>query len=134
MTNPTLNEAQEYLTVAYEDRQKRIVDLRRLIRIHPPEVIVALLRTLLTEKKKSLKYALVRDKSDPEINEIVSTIFRIHMAIKSIEEEVIDKYEFERGTGEGGRVSARDLCSDSMPRERENKDNDGEDRTVGQGA
>ena len=41
MTIRTLIEAQEYLTIAYEDRKKRIVDLRNLIRIHPPEVIVA---------------------------------------------------------------------------------------------
>ena len=73
MTNPTFTEAQEYLTVAYEDRRRRILDLRRLLRFHPPEIILALMKSLLNEKKKSLKYAIMRDRSNPEINEIVST-------------------------------------------------------------
>ncbi len=55
MTIQTLTEAQEYLTIAYEDRKKRIVDLRNLIRIHPPEVIVGLLKDFLEEKKNALR-------------------------------------------------------------------------------
>ena len=133
MTIQTLTEAQEYLTIAYEDRKRRIVDLRNLIRIHPPEVIVSLLKDLLEEKKNALRVAISGDKTRPEINEIVATMFRVYMAVKAIEEEVNKANDLKQGAGRSSQFQGGNCSSDRSSRFGKDANHDGEDRETGQG-
>ena len=63
-----------------------------LLEKHPSSKVIDLLKTYLKEKKFELKAFILTDKTQPEIDETVAVMFRVTMAIKTIEDqkEVID--------------------------------------------
>ncbi len=88
MTRETIQTAQDYLTICTKDNGKRkIIDLHQLFKRHPSEEVVNLLKTMIKEKQQSLRDLILKDKTRPEIDEMVSVLFRITMAIKTIEGE-----------------------------------------------
>ena len=89
MTTETIKTAQDYLTVVHQDYGKReIVNVEILLERHRPEFVINILEDLFKEKRKALVKMMGADKSKSEIDRTVSEMFRIHMAIKVIEEEV----------------------------------------------
>jgi hypothetical protein len=68
-----------------EDRVKRIVDIEPLFARHPKELVLSLLQDLYGEKAKALKKLIHEDKTSSKINELIVAMFRIHMAMKTIE-------------------------------------------------
>ena len=88
MTKDIIKDAQEYLTVAVkENGKKKILDIDQLVKRHSSEEVVNLLKTILKEKHQSLRDFIVEDKTSPKIDETVSVLFRVTMAIKTIEGE-----------------------------------------------
>ena len=87
MTQETLKEAQEFLTIVNNGRTKRIIDIETLIKRHQTETILSFMKGYLQEKQKSLKELVLHDKTAYTINETVGTIFRIYMAIRTLERE-----------------------------------------------
>ena len=87
MTTETLQEAQEYLTVINNQQVKKIIDVVPLLKRHPPESVISFLDTLYKEKEQRLKDLLSNDKTNSKINETIAAMFRLHMAIKTIERE-----------------------------------------------
>ena len=88
MTKEMIQTAQEYLTVASkENGKKKILDIDRLLRKHPSEEVINLLKTLLKEKQIVLRDFILEDKTKPEIDETVAVMFRVTMAIKTIQGE-----------------------------------------------
>ena len=87
MTIETLKEAQEFLTFTNNGHVKRIIDIETLLERHPTTTVLTFLKDLLKDKQKILKDLVVTDKTAPRINETIAAMFRIHMAIKTIEEE-----------------------------------------------
>ena len=86
MTKEMIQTAQDYLTMTTkENGKKKIVDLNRLMRIHPSEEVVSLLKTILKEKRVVLRDFILADKTKKEIDETVSVMFRITMAIRTLE-------------------------------------------------
>ena len=86
MTREMIQTAQAYLTVASkENGKKKILDIDQLLRKHPSEEVIDLLKTLLKEKQIILRDFILEDKTKPEIDETVAIMFRVTMAIKSIE-------------------------------------------------
>lgn len=85
MTLETIQTAQDYLTVISESRVKRIIDIKPLLERHPISSVVSFLGALYMEKEKMLFRLLNEDKTSSEINEIITTMFRIHMAIRTME-------------------------------------------------
>ena len=85
MSRETIQEAQDFLTMISEDRVKRIVDIEPLLARHPTESVLSLLETLYREKEKILKGLIHEDKTSSKINELIVSMFRIHMAMKTIE-------------------------------------------------
>ena len=85
MSKETIQEAQDFLTMISEDRVKRIVDIEPLLARHPTESVLSLLETLYREKEKVLKRLIHEDKTSSKINELIVAMFRIHMAMKTIE-------------------------------------------------
>jgi ferredoxin-fold anticodon binding domain-containing protein len=86
MTKETIQLAQEYLTVASkENGKKKILDIDQLLRKHPSEEVINLLKTLLKEKQIVLRDFILEDKTKPEIDETVAVMFRVTMAIKTIQ-------------------------------------------------
>jgi len=85
MTNQIIETAQDYLTMISENRVMRIVDVRILMERHPLKTIVSLLDELAKQKENILEELLAEDKTSSKINETIATVFRINMAIETIQ-------------------------------------------------
>jgi hypothetical protein len=87
MREQTLKQAQEFLTIVHNGETKRIIDIELLVKRHQRETILSFLKGLLKEKQKALKEQVADDKTDCSINETIAAIFRIYMAIQTLERE-----------------------------------------------
>ena len=105
MTTEIITEAQDYLTVIYGDRRRRILNIRVLLENHPTAAVIGFMKSLLREKEKMLRKYILRDKSNPIIDEMVATMWRIYMCVHVLEEQVRRNHELERGATEGGELS-----------------------------
>jgi ferredoxin-fold anticodon binding domain-containing protein len=86
MNKETIQTAQEYLTVATkENGKKKIMDIDQLLENHSSDEVIHLLKTILKEKQVALRDFILKDKAKPEIDETVGVMFRITMAIKTIQ-------------------------------------------------
>jgi len=131
MTTEIITEAQEYLTVIYGDRRRRILNIMVLLENHQTEAVIGFLKSLLREKEKMLRQYILRDKTDPRLDDLVAVMFRIYMCIQVLESEVIGNHELEQGAAEGGKLSNRNCSSDRCTGVRKNTHHDGEDREAG---
>ena len=131
MTTEAISAAQDYLTVIYGDRRRRILNIRLLLENHPTAAVIGFMKSLLREKEKMLRKYILRDKSNPLIDDLVATMWRIYMCIHVLEEEVINNHELEQGAAEGSELSNRNGSGYSRSRQRENTHHDGEDREAG---
>jgi hypothetical protein len=87
MTRETIQTAQDFLTVAKKDNgTRKIIDIDQLLKKHPPEDVIDLLKIMVKEKQQTLRDLILTDKTRSEVDEMVSTLFRITMAIKSLED------------------------------------------------
>jgi len=93
MTDQTIDAVQDYLTIISENRVKRIMDIKTLMERHPSEAVVSLLKQLSKEKEKILMELIETDKTSSTINEAVATMFRLHMAITTIQNSNAVKQE-----------------------------------------
>ena len=84
MTQKTLQEASDYLTVINGDEIHRIVDITPLLRRHSEDRVISFLDDLYKEKQRKLKELIERDKTNSEIDVIIARMFRFNMAIKSL--------------------------------------------------
>ncbi len=86
MTRESIQTAQDYLTTGKKGNGRRkIIDLAELLKRHPSEEVINLLKTMIKEKHQALRDLILQDKTRPEVDEVVATIFRITMALKSME-------------------------------------------------
>lgn len=85
MTTITIHEAQEYLTVRRHRKKKRIIDIAGLLKRHPPDEVLDFLYSYQKEQEKTLQHLINRDKTRAQVNDLVSTMFRIKMAINVLE-------------------------------------------------
>ena len=86
MTREMIQTAQDYLTLTSNGNGKRkIVDIDGLLKKHPSQEVIDLLKTLFKEKQETLRDFILEDKTRPEIDETVAVMFRITLAIKTIQ-------------------------------------------------
>ena len=93
MTNHTLDDVQDYLTFISDNRVKTIMDVRSLIEKHPSNKIVSLLENLAKRKEEILMELIEEDKTSSIINETIATVFRLNMAIETIQKSNALKQE-----------------------------------------
>ncbi|MDD2297024.1 MAG: hypothetical protein PHX79_04325 [Sphaerochaetaceae bacterium] len=134
MTRQSIIEAQEYLRVKAEYGCKGIIDVRALFKSHNDSEVIKFLKDYLREKEKTLKSMILIDKTHPKVDQIVAAMFRISMAIKSLEEGegVIKLERSQQGTEESGRVHKRYSGGHSGPGIGQDACHDGKDRKPGQ--
>jgi len=92
MTMETIQTAQDYLTVISDSRVKRIINIKPLLERHPARSVISFLGNLYDEKLEMLVELLIKDKTSSKINEVITAMFRIYMAIKTMQ---IDGEEVE---------------------------------------
>jgi hypothetical protein len=107
MTTEIITEAQDYLTVIYGDRRRRILNIRVLLENHPTEAVIGFMKSLLREKEKMLRKYILRDKTDPRLDDLVAVMFRIYMCIEILEREseVNTNHELEQRATESSELS-----------------------------
>ena len=80
----TIERAQDFLTVRYDDRTYRIVNVELLLRKHPADSVIRFLVKLKNEYGRKLSRLVKKNKTSPRLNEMVARRFRIKMAINTI--------------------------------------------------
>jgi hypothetical protein len=133
-------DAKDFLTTYRDGQFKRIVDLDSLRMNHSNGEIIDFLKSYLREKEKSLRNMILIDKTHPKIDELVVAMFRLHMAINTLEDgnsvyfnekEVRRVVKLKQGARKSGELYRRDRSGDRMSRFREDEDHDGEDQHPG---
>ena len=87
MTEIEIETAQDYLTVIGEERTYQIVNIRELLKKHPPSDVMAFLLQLESEYMKKLRKLICENKTSSSINDLVARCFRIKMAISTIKNQ-----------------------------------------------
>jgi len=88
MTPEIIQRVQACLTVSRNGDRKKIIEVETLLKRHRTESVIALLRGLLKAKKKTVVPLIEADESQFEIDETIGAMFRLHLAIRRLEEEV----------------------------------------------
>jgi len=128
MTTEIITEAQDYLTVIYGDRRRRILNIMVLLENHPTEAVIRFMKSLLREKEKMLRKYILRDKTDPRLDDLVAVMFRIYMCIQVLESEVIGNHGLKQGATEGSGLSGGNGSGYCGAWLRKNSDHDGKNR------
>jgi hypothetical protein len=97
---------------------------------HNVNEVIKFLKDYLHDKEHALRNMILIDKTHPKVDQLVVAMFRITMAIKTLEEgkEVIELERSKQGAKKSRQLYKRNSSSDCGPRQRKNSDNDGEDR------
>ena len=85
MTKRVINQVRDFLTIVTEDRTYEICPVEVLLWRHPPDDVVGFLNELRQDYTKELNQLLRENKVHPKINFLVVQIFRLRMAIKTIQ-------------------------------------------------
>lgn len=86
-------QAQTYLIVRDTRGKRQIVNIRRLLKSHSAGEIVQFLGDLYKEQEKQLKTLIATDKTNHQIDNVVSKMFRLHMAISLLRESAVADLE-----------------------------------------
>ncbi len=116
MTAEVITAAQDYLTVINGNYSRRILNIRLLLANHPTEAVIGFMKSLLREKEKMLRQYILRDKSNPLVDELVATMWRIYMCVHVLEEEVRRNHGLEQGAAGGSKLSHGDCSGHSSSR------------------
>ena len=126
MTKESIMEAQDYLRVKTEDGYRRIIDLHMLFKRHSTNEVIKFLKDYLREKQSALKSMILIDKTHQKMDQIVASMFRITMAVKTLEEgeEVIAIENPEQGAKESRQFHKRHSSGYCRSRQRKNRNTD----------
>lgn len=76
-----IKDAQRYLIVKDGDTTRRIVNITDLLRRHSPETVADYLEEYYRETGNTLARLVEKDKTDPGVDTMIATLFRLRMAI-----------------------------------------------------
>jgi hypothetical protein len=82
-------QAQTYLIIRDTRGKRQIVNIRRLLKSHSMNEIVQFLGDLYKEQEKQLKSLIATDKTNHQIDNVVSKMFRLHMAVSLLRESAV---------------------------------------------
>ena len=136
MTKESIIEAQDYLRVKTEYGCKRLLDVHSLLKDRNISEVISFMKGYLREKERTLRNMILIDKTHPKVDQIVASMFRISMAIKSLEEgkEVILLERSQQGAEKSRQFHKRDSGGHSGSRIGKDILHDGKNRTAGQTA
>ena len=109
MTKKIVNQVQDFLTVVGPDHTYQIANVGLLLWRHSPEQVVRFLNQLRQEYKKELRQLLHENKTHPKVNYLVVHIFRLRMAIKTIQKAQKETNRENQHETEQGAASSSGL-------------------------
>ena len=133
MTKESIMEAQDYLRIKTEYGCKRLLDIQSLLKNRSIGEVVSFMKDYLREKEKTLRNMILIDKTHPKVDQIVASMFRISMAIKSLEEgrEVILLERSQQGAEKSRQFHKRDSGGHRGAGIGQNQNHDGKNRVSG---
>jgi len=108
MTEKDINDAQDYLIVDYGNKRREILNITTLLQNHSIDEVTRFLKGFLRENQKIMRQQLLRDKTNPRLDQAVATSFRVSMAITVLEREsevTISDELIKQGAGESSELS-----------------------------
>jgi hypothetical protein len=130
MTQEFIYEAQQYLTIEKDDGFRRIVNIEDLIKRHGPKKVILFLKEYLKDKEKGLRDLILMDKSQKRIDEYIAAMFRMYMAIKTLEAgkevKIIERSQFR--AEESGQFHKRNRSRDHRSRRWQDRSHDEKNR------
>jgi len=141
MKDEAIFAAQDYLTIEKDEVRKRIVDIEGMHKRQSKKEILTFLKDCLSRKQKVLKNLILIDKAQRRVDETVVSMFRLSMAIKTLEDniyEIADGKEvkpleqLEQGTEESSGILNWDRRSHSRAGIGKDSHHDGEDWNSGE--
>jgi len=132
MTKESIMEAQDYLTVEKEDGHKQIIDINHLLKRHSIKEVISFLKEYCHEKEQALRNMILIDKTHRKVDQYISSIFRITMAVKILEEgkEVVTIEQSQQGAKESGRFYKRNSRGNHGSGSGKNRSYDAANRTA----
>jgi len=132
MNEAIISEAQDYLTVEKDEGYRRIVDIINLLQSHSTNEVILFLKDYLNGKEEALRNLILIDKTHRRIDQYVSAMFRITMAIKTLEEgEEVKIIEISKqGAEKSGRIHKRNSGGNHGTRSGKNRSHDAENRSA----
>ena len=88
MSRKTIQEAQEFLTIYHDNHIRKILDIEILLKRHSAWRVKEFLDQMFKERQQVLKDLISTDKTNHKVDETIARMFRLNMAIKTIEKEV----------------------------------------------
>lgn len=79
--------AQECLTVRDGTQTRKVIDIENLFNQHDPEMVTQILNRLYLQYQMKLTCLVLIDKTNPEIEVLLSRLFRIFLTIRVIERD-----------------------------------------------
>jgi len=130
MNETIISEAKDYLTVEKDEGYRRIVDIQNLLQNHKIDEVILFLKDYLKGKEQALRNLILIDKTHRRIDQYVGAMFRITMAIKTLEEgEEVKIIEISKQrTKESGGIHKRNSRGNNGTRSRKNRSHDAENR------
>jgi len=131
LTSPDqlIQDAQQYLTFHSNGNTRMIVDLNHLWMNHSIPEVIDFLKHYLHEKQKSLRNMILIDKTHRKVDELVSQMFRLHMAIRILDRKEVNLVErSQQGATKSCKIPARNKRRHSDTGKRQNKNDDGKNR------
>jgi hypothetical protein len=130
MTEEIIYEAQQYLTIEKDEGFKRIINIEDLIKRHNLHEVIRFLKEYFRDKEKGLRNLLLMDKCQKKIDEYVAAMFRMHMAIKTLEKakevKIIERSQHR--AEESSQFHKRNRRSDHRSRSWKNGSHDEKNR------
>ena len=103
MKSEIIIQAQKYLTISDGFSNRKIADIEMLLKNHNPAEIILFLKNLYREKKEKMLDLLESDTTTREFEQTIGCLFRIHIALKIITDQLEEEtYESQQRTGTGG--------------------------------
>ena len=87
MNTATIQKAQKFLTVRHDHGDVQVLDIEHIARDRSVRYLVIHLSDLYKEHEKLLQTLVLADITSPEIDELISRMFRIRMAISTIKDD-----------------------------------------------
>ncbi len=136
MTKESIFRARDYLRVRTESGCRRIVDITSFLQDQSRDNLIPFLQEQFRTRENELKNMIQNDKTHPKVDRLVSAMFRITMAIKTLEEgkEVIKLEKSEQGTEKCGQIYRGNRSGHRRAGQRENSHHGGENRVSGEQA
>ena len=127
MNNPKwMKEAQDYLTIVKEGKTHLLVGIAYLSENHSIQEIIRFLKEYLRDKEKEFKQLLIEDKTSPQVDQLIAVIFRLQMAIMTLQKEVNRIVRFKRRAAGSGCIHKWNRRSHRRPRRWKDQNHDGE--------